>query len=117
MHHRNSNARRDLGDAADISGRNQIRRNLLDMRDFAVPQPDAVVRMASTPSPSISFIHTAILRRAAACAAVSSPMWWASDPQHPSPVAITTSNPWRLRTRIADALISGASALATHPDN
>src|SRR3974390_1500402 len=84
---------------------------------MVVPQPDAVVRMASTPSPSISFIHTVILRRAAACAAVSSPMWWASDPQHLSPVAITTSKPWRLRTRIADALISGARALATQPDN
>ena len=39
MNNRNSSACCDLGDAADISGRNQIRRNLLDMRDFAITQP------------------------------------------------------------------------------
>jgi len=39
MHNRNSSTRCDLGYAADITGRNQIRRNLFDMRDFAITQP------------------------------------------------------------------------------
>src|SRR6516162_6705559 len=53
---------------------------------------------------------------AAESASGSRPIWWAREPQQPSS-ATTTSMPWRVRRRMAAALIAGAITGLTQPVN
>jgi hypothetical protein len=83
---------------------------------MVVPQPDAVITMASSPSPSISAIQASMLRRAKAWPWASRPMWCTRAPQQPSPFGWTTSTPWRLRRRTAASLKPGLSTGWAQPD-
>ena len=70
---------------------------------------------ASSPSPRRSWIHAPMLAFAQPWLSSTLPMWCVSAPQHPCPLAITTSQPSRVSSRMVAALISGSSTFCAHP--
>ena len=61
-----------------------------------VPQPEALITMASSPDAKRSRSQASMLARARSRAAASCPRWWTSAPQQPLSRATTTSQPWRV---------------------
>ena len=70
---------------------------------------------ASSPSPSISAASARMLAAAMAWLSDARPMWWVSAPQQPTPLGITTSQPWRRSRRIVASLMSVFSAFCAQP--
>ena len=58
-----------------------------------VPQPEVLMTTASSPPLFRTFIQARMLAAAEAWLSAVLPMWWVSAPQHPMPLAMTTSQP------------------------
>ena len=80
-----------------------------------VPQPDALTRMASRPSPSISAIQARTLALANSRACLRLPMCRFNEPQQAAEAGTTTSQPRRVSRRIVASLMCGESTGCTQP--